>query len=111
MVGKRQKNSSPSFKGSRLGMKQITLSIVWGNNQKSLYKKMTCVRNNKHFVIGAVHLKKINNLKKELELSNSEISILDVYQSEPFWKKVNNLQHQYQKLSMTLIDLFYDITI
>ena len=42
-------------------MKQITLSIVWGNNQKSLYKKMTCVRNNKHFVIGAVHLKKINN--------------------------------------------------
>ena len=35
---------------------------------------------------------KINNLKKELKLSNSDISTLDVYQSEPFWKKVNNLE-------------------
>ena len=35
---------------------------------------------------------KINNLKKELELNNSDISTLDVYQSEPFWKKVNNLE-------------------
>ena len=35
---------------------------------------------------------KINNLKKELELNNSNISTLDVYQSEPFWKKVNNLE-------------------
>ena len=35
---------------------------------------------------------KINNLKKELELNNSDISILDVYQSEPFWEKINNLE-------------------
>ena len=35
---------------------------------------------------------KINNLKKELELNNSDISTLDVYQSEPFWKKINNLE-------------------
>ncbi len=35
---------------------------------------------------------KINNLKKELKLSNLDISTLDVYQSEPFWKKVNNLE-------------------
>ena len=38
---------------------------------------------------------KINNLKKELELNNSDISILDVYQSEPFWKKINNLEQIY----------------
>ncbi len=35
---------------------------------------------------------KINNLKKELELNNSDISTLDFYQSEPFWKKINNLE-------------------
>ena len=35
---------------------------------------------------------KINNLKKELELNNSDISTLDVYQSEPFWEKINNLE-------------------
>ncbi len=35
---------------------------------------------------------KINNLKKELELNNSDISTLNVYQSEPFWKKINNLE-------------------
>ncbi len=35
---------------------------------------------------------KISNLKKELELNNSDISTLDVYQSEPFWKKINNLE-------------------
>jgi glycolate oxidase FAD binding subunit len=35
---------------------------------------------------------KINNLKKELKLNNSDISTLDVYQSEPFWEKINNLE-------------------
>ena len=35
---------------------------------------------------------KINNLKKELQLNNSDTSTLDVYQSEPFWKKINNLE-------------------
>ena len=30
--------------------------------------------------------------KKELQLNNSETSTLDVYQSEPFWKKINNLE-------------------
>ena len=35
---------------------------------------------------------KIKNLSEELELNKFEISTLDVYQSEPFWKKINNLE-------------------
>ena len=35
---------------------------------------------------------KIKNLSKELELNKFETSTLDVYQSEPFWKKINNLE-------------------
>ena len=35
---------------------------------------------------------KIKFLKKELNLDNFETSILDVYQSEPFWQKINNLE-------------------
>ncbi len=35
---------------------------------------------------------KIKNLSKELELDKFETSTLDVYQSEPFWKKINNLE-------------------
>ena len=35
---------------------------------------------------------KVKILKKELNLNELDFSILDVYQSEPFWKKVNNLE-------------------
>jgi glycolate oxidase FAD binding subunit len=35
---------------------------------------------------------KIKALTKELELNRLNISILDVYQSIPFWEKVNNLE-------------------
>ena len=35
---------------------------------------------------------KIKNLSKELEFDKFETSTLDVYQSEPFWKKINNLE-------------------
>ncbi|WP_440653178.1 FAD-binding protein [Candidatus Pelagibacter sp. HIMB1542] len=35
---------------------------------------------------------KIKNLSKELELDKFETSTLDVYQSEPFWQKINNLE-------------------
>ena len=35
---------------------------------------------------------KIKILKKELNLSEFDFSILDVYQSEPFWKKISNLE-------------------
>jgi|TARA_B110000438_G_scaffold14982_2_gene14304 glycolate oxidase FAD binding subunit len=35
---------------------------------------------------------KIKQLSKELELNNLNTSILDVYQSIPFWKRINNLE-------------------
>ena len=35
---------------------------------------------------------RIKELVKELELNKLKTSILDVYQSTPFWKKVNNLE-------------------
>ena len=35
---------------------------------------------------------KIKILKKELNLNEFDFSILDVYQSEPFWQKVSNLE-------------------
>ena len=35
---------------------------------------------------------KVKILKKELNLNELDFSILDVYQSKPFWKKVNNLE-------------------
>ena len=35
---------------------------------------------------------KIKILRKELNLNEFDFSILDVYQSEPFWKKVSNLE-------------------
>ena len=35
---------------------------------------------------------KINNLSIELDLINKKISILDYYQSDLFWQKVNNLE-------------------
>ena len=34
----------------------------------------------------------MKELKKELDLKNFKTSILDVYQSVPFWGKVNNLE-------------------
>ena len=35
---------------------------------------------------------RLKELKKELDLKNFKTSILDVYQSVPFWEKVNNLE-------------------
>jgi glycolate oxidase FAD binding subunit len=35
---------------------------------------------------------KIKDLEKELELKKLNTSMLDVYQSMPFWKKINNLE-------------------
>jgi glycolate oxidase FAD binding subunit len=35
---------------------------------------------------------RINNLSIELELINNKLSILDCYQSDLFWKKINNLE-------------------
>ena len=35
---------------------------------------------------------RIKILTKELELENFNTSILDIHQSVPFWKKINNLE-------------------
>ena len=45
---------------------------------------------------------KIQNLKKELELKRFETSLLDVYQSKPFWQKINNLE-LFEKTNNNLI--------
>ncbi len=47
---------------------------------------------------------KIKKLSNELELNKLESSTLDTYQSEPFWKKINNLE-MFEKTENNLIRL------
>ena len=37
-------------------------------------------------------MKKLKALTNELELSKLNTTVLDVHQSTPFWKKINNLE-------------------
>ena len=67
-------------------------------SKKNLVFKFNDLKSNVSFIAFRVEgdkisiEEKINNLKKELQLNNSDTSTLDVYQSEPFWKKINNLE-------------------
>ena len=67
-------------------------------NKKNSVLKFNDLKSNTSFLAFRVEgdkisiKEKIKNLSEELELNKFEISTLDVYQSEPFWKKINNLE-------------------
>ena len=67
-------------------------------NKKNSLLKFNDLKSNTSFLAFRVEgdkisiKEKIKNLSEELELNKFEISTLDVYQSEPFWKKINNLE-------------------